>query len=125
MHTPGPWEVRNGAAAHPAIYQQGTQHNICVGVNPRDANLIAAAPDLFEFVRQVAYGRKLTMRVLLPSILQAAKALVTQVTGVHVEILSARRYYRRATPGWVRLHDGVVVFHGTKQECEDFGNSSI
>lgn len=45
-HTPGPWEARYGVSAHAAIYVQGTECNVAVGVLLRDANLIATAPKL-------------------------------------------------------------------------------
>jgi hypothetical protein len=131
QHTPGPWHrSTKPITKYPVIFAGRNNHIAVVicheGLTSAEceanADIIAAAPELFEFVMQIAYGRKPTMRVLPPSVLASAKVLVTKVIGTHVEIVSARRYYRRAAPGWVRLHDGVVVFQGTRQACEDFGS---
>ena len=51
LYTPGPWEMREGKSAHVAIYQQGTNHAVAIGVHPKDAPVVTAAPDLLDACR--------------------------------------------------------------------------
>lgn len=53
-HTPGPWYTNvNKNSIQGLIIAEGTGVNIAVSYDPKDANLISAAPELLEDLRSL------------------------------------------------------------------------
>ena len=48
QHTPGPWWAKLSSAAQGILSSETTGETVAVSYHPRDARLIAAAPDLLE-----------------------------------------------------------------------------
>jgi hypothetical protein len=51
-HTPGPWRIVARTDGLANVYAGATDVTLCA--RPRDARLIAAAPDLLEALREIA-----------------------------------------------------------------------
>jgi hypothetical protein len=84
-HTPGPWEQMDDGGPSRFVFTGGhaPEHpSHCIqAASVADARLIAAAPELLEFVRELASGRNATTRDLPPSIRRDAAALLAKATG--------------------------------------------
>lgn len=81
-HTPGPWKLHNPTVDALAVHTPAGSiaewpTNYCPQ-DLADARLIAAAPDLLAFVRELAEGRNATTRDLPPSIRRDARLLLAK-----------------------------------------------
>lgn len=84
-HTKGPWIVEpgvHGARIHTADGEDMVAEGIC---NASDARLVAAAPELLEALRRIAYEpfgpSDATHEQVLDAITELARAAIAKATG--------------------------------------------
>jgi len=89
-HTPGPWrdETRADLPDHRIVVGEGSSYQLVAGlvVGEDNARLIAAAPELLEFTRQIAATKHMfaTEKELLNGWIEAvkaARAVIAKATG--------------------------------------------